>query len=54
MVKKSVDEMLFLAHKFLALLQAIGFTLDVDDGAVVQDAIQDCGCDGDVGKDSFH
>ena len=43
--------MLFLAHEFLAFLQAVRLTLDVDNGAVMQDTIQDGGGDGDVGKD---
>ena len=43
--------MLFLAHKFLALFQAVRLTLDVDNGAVMQYTIQDGGGDGDVGKD---
>ena len=43
--------MLFLTHKFLAFFQAVRLTLDVDDGAVMQDTIQDGGGDGDVCKD---
>ena len=43
--------MLFLAHKFLALLQAVRLTLDIDNGTVMQNAVQDGGGDGDVGKD---
>ena len=43
--------MLFLAHKFFAFFQAVRFTFDVDDGAVMQNAVQDSGGDGDVGKD---
>ena len=43
--------MLFLAHKFLAFFQAVGLTFDVDDSAVMQNAIQDSGGDGNVGKD---
>ena len=43
--------MLFLAHKFLAFLQAVRLALDVDNGAVMQDAVQDGGGDGDIGKD---
>ena len=51
MLKKSVHDLLFLAHKFLALLQAVRIALDVNYGAVMQDAIQNGGGDGDVGKD---
>ena len=51
MLKKSVHDLLFLAHKFLALLQAVRLALDVNDGAVMQDTIQDGGGDGDAGKD---
>ena len=50
LLKKSVHDLLFLAHKFLALLQAVRLALDVDDGAVMQDTVQDGGGDGDVGK----
>ena len=42
---------MLLAHKFLALLQAVRLTLDVDNGAVMQDTVQDGEGDGDVGKD---
>ena len=51
MHKKSVYELLFLAHKFLAFLQAIRLALYVDHGAVMQDAIQNGEGNGDVGKD---
>ena len=51
MLKKSVHDLLFLAHEFLAFLQAVRLTLDVDNGAVMQYTIQDGGGDGDVGKD---
>ena len=51
LLKKCVYNLLLLAHKFLALLQAVRLTLDVDNGAVMQDTIQDGGGDGDVGKD---
>ena len=43
--------MLLLAHKFLAFFQAVRLALDVDNGAVMQDTVQDGGGDGDVGKD---
>ena len=43
--------MLLLAHKFLAFFQAVRLALDVDNGAVMQDAVQDGGGDGDIGKD---
>ena len=51
MLKKSVHDLLFLAHKFLAFLQAVRLTLDIDNGAVMQDTVQDGRGDGDVGKD---
>ena len=35
LLKKSVHDLLFLAHKFLAFFQAIRLTLDVDNGAVM-------------------
>ena len=33
------------------VVQTVRLALDVDDGAVMQDAVQNCGRDGDVGKD---
>ena len=42
---------MFLAHEFLTFFQMVRLALDVDHGAVMQDAIQDCGGNGDVGKD---
>ena len=49
--EKSVYDLLFLAHKFLALLQAVRLTLDVDHGTMVQNTVQDSGGDGNIGKD---
>ena len=43
--KKRVHNLLFLAHKFLALLQTVGLALNVDDGAVMQNAVQNGGGD---------
>ena len=51
MLKKSVHDLLLLAHKFLTFLEAIRFALDVNDGAVMQNPVQDNGSNGDVGKD---
>ena len=51
MHKKSVDDLLFLAHEFLTFFQTVRLALDVDHGAVMQNAIQDGGSNGDVGKD---
>ena len=51
MLKKCVNNLLFLPHKFLAFFQAVGFSLDVNHRTVMQDAVQDCGGDGDVGED---
>ncbi len=51
MLKKSVHDLLLLAHKFLAFFQTVRLALDVDNGAVMQDAVQDGGGDGDIGKD---
>ena len=51
LLEKSVNDLLFLAHKFLAFFQPVGLTLDVNDSAVMQDTIQDGGGNGDVGKD---
>ena len=51
LLKKGVHDQLLLAHKFLALLEAVRLTFDVNNGAVMEDAIQDSGGDVDVGKD---
>jgi hypothetical protein len=44
---------LFLLHIFLTFFESVALALDIDDGAVVQDAVEDRGGDGDgdVGKD---
>ena len=51
MLKKSVHDLLFLTHKFLAFFQAVRLTLDVDNGAVMQYTIQDGGDNSNTGKD---
>ena len=51
LLKKSIYDLLFLAHKFLALLQAVRLALNVNHSAVMQDTIQDCGGDRDIGED---
>ena len=51
LLKKSVHDLLLLAHKFLAFLEAVRLAFDVDHSTVMQDTIQDGGGDGDVGKD---
>ena len=51
LLKKGIDNLLFLTHKFLAFLKAIRFALDVNDSAVMQDRIKDGGGNGNVGKD---
>lgn len=51
MLKKNVDDLLFLAHEFLASLQAVRLALDADGGAVMRNAIQDGGDNGNAGKD---
>ena len=51
LLKKSVHNLLLLAHKFLAFFEAVRLAFDVNNGAVMQDTIQDGGGDGDVGKD---
>ena len=40
LLEKSVHDLLFLAHKFLALLQAMGLAFDVDHGTMVQNTVQ--------------
>ena len=51
LLKKSVHDLLLLAHKFLAFLETVRLAFDVNNGAVMQDTIQDSGGNGDVGKD---
>ena len=51
LLEKSVDDLLFLAHKFLALLQAVRLALDVNHSAVMQYPIQDCEGNRDIGED---
>ena len=51
LLKKSVHDLLFLAHKFLSFLETVRLALDVNHGAVMQDTVQDSGGNGDVGKD---
>ncbi len=50
MIKKGIDDVLLLAHKFLALFEAVRLALDVNDGAVVQDTVENGGGDRNVGK----
>ncbi len=50
MIKKDIDDLLLLAHKLLALFEPVGLALDVNNGAVVQDAVENGGGDGNVGK----
>ena len=51
MLKKGINNLLFLTHKFFAFFQAVGLALDVNHRTVMQDTVQDCGGDGDVGED---
>ena len=51
LLKESIDNLLPLSHKLLAFLETVGFALDVDDGAVMQDEVKDSGDDGDIRKD---
>ena len=51
LLKKGIDNLLFLSHEFFAFFEAVGFTFDVDNGTVVKDAVEDSGGDGDVSKD---
>lgn len=43
--------MLLLLHIFFAFFQPVAFALDIDDGAVVQNMVEDRRGDGDIGKD---
>ena len=51
LLKKRVHKLLLLAHKLFAFLEAVRLAFDVNDGAVMQDTIQDGRGNGDVGKD---
>ena len=51
MLKKSVHDLLLLAHKFFAFLETVRLAFDVNNGAVMQDTVQDGGGDGNIGKD---
>ena len=51
LLKKSVHDLLLLAHKFLAFFEAVRLALDVNNGAVMQDTVQDGGGNSDIGKD---
>ena len=50
LLKKGVDNLLFLTHKLLTFLEAIRLAFDVNNGAVMQDTIQDGGGNSDIGK----
>ncbi len=50
MIKKGIDDLLLLTHKFLALFEPVGLALDVNDGAVVQDTVENGGGNCNVGK----
>lgn len=48
LLKRKVDNLQFLAHEFFLFLEKVRLALDIDDGAVMQNAIQDGG--GNTGK----
>ena len=50
LLKKRIDDLLFLVHKFLAFFLAVRLAFDVDHGAAMQNAIQDGQGNGDVSK----
>ena len=43
--EKGIDSVLLLPHKFSSLLEAIGLALDVDNGAMVENAVENRGGD---------
>lgn len=49
--KERIDDLLLLLHKFLSLLEPVRLALDMNDTAVVQNPVKDCGGDGDVSED---
>ena len=43
--------MLLLLHIFFTFFQPVALALDIDDGTVVQNTVEDRRDDGDIGKD---
>ncbi len=43
--------MLLLLPVFLSLFEAVALALNIYDGTVMQDTIEDCGGNGDIGED---
>ena len=52
--KKSINDVLLLLHKLLALFEAAALALDVDDGTVMEHPVEDGGGDGKSANTSFH
>ena len=50
LLKKRVNNLLFLVHEFFLFLQTARLAFDIDNGAVMQDAVQDDGDDSDIAK----
>ena len=51
MLEKSINNLLFLPHKFLAFFQTVGFALDINHRTVMQDTVQECGGNSYIGED---
>ena len=51
LLKEGIDNVLFLLHIFFTFFQPIAPALDIDDGTVVQNTVEDRRDDGDIGKD---
>jgi len=49
--EEGIGDVLLLLHKLLTLLETVALALDVDDRAMMQDAVKYGGSDGDVGED---
>lgn len=51
LLEEGIDNVLLLLHIFLAFFQPVAFALDVDDGTVTQNPVEDRRSDGDICKD---
>ena len=50
-IKERIHDMLFLFHMFLTLFKPIAFPFDVDNGAMMQNTVEDSRSDSDISED---
>lgn len=50
LLKEGIDNVLFLLHIFFTFFQSVALALDIDDGTVMQNTVEDRRGDGDIGK----